>query len=75
MSGKRLGMKCYTCKYEGVFATLSVGSIDGGAFITGRIFGDHVGRVDLHACPHCGAIHSDFRGRIVFQDRGGRGEG
>lgn len=68
-------MKCYTCKYDGEFAALSISSSDGYASITGRIFGKYVGSVSLHACPHCGAIHSDFRGRIVFQDRGGRGEG
>lgn len=76
MSGNRIGMKCYTCKYEGEFASLEIftGGSGSGCAI-GRIFGKHVGSVNLHACPHCGAIHSDFRGLIAFQDRGGRGEG
>jgi len=73
VSAGQIEMKCYACKYNGVFATISIGSTDGETSVIGRIVGAHVGMVALHACPHCGAIHSDLRGRVAFKDRGGRG--
>lgn len=65
-------MKCYVCKYEsdrfGIITAL--GTSEHWSSLIGSLpnYG-HVGSVNIHVCPNCGALHSDMRNNIKDKDR------
>lgn len=65
-------MKCYPCGFEGKveeFGKIYLLSNDGSSSFIGRMPRNHIGSVTVYVCPKCGALHSDMRGAIEYQDR------
>ena len=60
-------MMCHACEFDAdtkkwnKVQLLSDGMIQP-SFI-GSTPDEHVGSIDIYACPHCGLLHTDMRGR------------
>lgn len=74
-------MKCYVCQYEGDFVEVSVNVTSAGKWASAGLeinyrdtLNDYRSRVDLYACPRCGAMHSDLLGMVEQKDRIPSGE-